>query len=190
MKIVLIGSSTGGPNQLKFLLKDANLKNACVIIAQHMAANFIHSFIRQFNQEADTEVIALTDKAILKTNTIYICTQNTILEDKLKPLALLSEEKTTFNPNINLLFESAVSLTKSHSILAMVLTGMGDDGASGLLKLYKAGAITLCENEEDSVVYGMPKRAKDMNPQLMPMGLKELKRELNKFIEKEQNECN
>ncbi len=50
MKLILIGSSTGGPNQLKFLLKDIDVKNTCVVIAQHMSASFIPSFVGQFNK--------------------------------------------------------------------------------------------------------------------------------------------
>ena len=65
MNIVLIGSSTGGPNQLKFLLNDIDFSNACVIIAQHMSANFIPSFVRQFNQEAKAEVILAGDNELL-----------------------------------------------------------------------------------------------------------------------------
>ena len=72
MKLLLIGSSTGGPNQLKFLLKDVDIKNTCVVIAQHMSASFIPSFVNQFNKEALSEVSLLNDKEVL-ANKIYIC---------------------------------------------------------------------------------------------------------------------
>lgn len=183
MKFILIGSSTGGPNQLKYLLKDVNIKNTCIVIAQHMSQNFIPSFVNQFNKEALSEVCIINDKEIL-SNKIYICQKNTILTGTLNPIALWQDEVLSdFKPSVDLLFNSAIELSKTNKILAIILTGMGNDGAQSLLKLYKAGVKCLCENEADSVVYGMPKRAKDLNPDLKPMSLKEIKKEILDFIE-------
>lgn len=189
MKLILVGSSTGGPNQLKFLFNDLKLQSACVVIAQHMSANFIDSFIKKFNEESVSSVVSAEDKEALKPGNIYICKRNLVLEGSLNISVKFSKERTTFNPNINLLFNSATSFAKTCQIAAVLLTGMGDDGASGLFELYKAGALCLCENEEDSIVYGMPKRAKDLNPNLKPMSLVEIKRELVKFIERESEPC-
>lgn len=182
MNLVLIGSSTGGPNQLKFLLCDIEFKHSCVVIAQHMSANFIPNFVRQFNQEAQCSVVLANDKKPLVENTIYICGQNTILSGSLSPSFQLSPEKTTFNPNINLLFNSALGFAHTHRILAVLLTGMADDGASGIAQLYKAGARCVCENEADCVVYGMPKRAKELNPKLRALSLADIKKEIINFI--------
>ena len=184
MKLLLIGSSTGGPNQLKYLLKDLDVKNTCVVIAQHMSSGYITSFVNQFNQEALSEVVLLNDRELL-SHKIYICPQNTILTGNFSITALWQNVQTSFKPSVDLLFKSAVSLAKTHKILAVVLTGMGDDGAKSLLELYRAGAKCLCENEADSVVYGMPKRAKDLNPRLRPMSLKEIKAEISNFIEED-----
>ncbi|MCX2682834.1 chemotaxis protein CheB [Campylobacter sp. MIT 21-1685] len=182
MKLILIGSSTGGPNQLKFLLNDVDIKSSCVVIAQHMSAGFIPSFIGQFNKEALSEVSLLGNKELL-SNKIYVCQKNTILTGNLSIMASWKDVVTTFNPNVDLLFESALSLVATNKILAILLTGMGDDGAKSLFKLYKAGVKCLCENEQDSVVYGMPKRAKEINPYLKTMGLEEIKKEIIHFIE-------
>lgn len=181
MKLILIGSSTGGPNQLKFLLKDIHIKNACVVIAQHMSASFIPSFVGQFDKEASSEVSLLNDKEVL-SNKIYVCRKNTILSGNLNIIATWQDVESNFKPSVDLLFHSAVSLAKTNKVLAVILTGMGDDGAKGLFELYKAGVRCLCENEADSVVYGMPKKAKDMNPHLKPMSLKEIKKEIINFI--------
>ncbi|HEC1548692.1 TPA: chemotaxis protein CheB [Campylobacter upsaliensis] len=184
MKLLLIGSSTGGPNQLKFLLKDLHIKNTCVVIAQHMSSNYLSSFVNKFNEESVNEVRLLEDKELL-ANKIYICAKNTILTGNLSLIALWQDVQSSFKPSVDLLFHSAVELAKTNKILAVILTGMGDDGAKGLLELYKAGVKCLCENEADSVVYGMPKRAKDLNPNLRPMSLKEIKSEITRFIEKD-----
>lgn len=182
MKLILIGSSTGGPNQLKSLLNDVDIKNTCVVIAQHMSVGFIPSFVKQFNKEALSEVCLLENKELL-SNKIYICQKNTILSGNLSIMAVYKDVETTFNPNVDLLFKSALSLSAANKILAIILTGMGDDGAKGLFELYKAGVKCLCENEEDSVVYGMPKRAREINPRLKPMSLEEIKKEIINFIE-------
>ncbi|MBZ7941407.1 CheB methylesterase domain-containing protein [Campylobacter molothri] len=182
MKLILIGSSTGGPNQLKFLLNDVDIKNTTVVIAQHMGASFIPSFVNQFDKEALSKVSSLNDKEVL-TNKIYICQKNTTLSGNLSLVANWKDVTTSFKPNVDLLFHSAIPLVKTNKILAIILTGMGDDGAKGLFELYKVGVKCLCENQADSVVYGMPKKAKDMNPNLRPMSLKEIKQEIINFIE-------
>ncbi|MCW1360592.1 CheB methylesterase domain-containing protein [Campylobacter sp. US33a] len=184
MKIILIGSSTGGPNQLKFLLKDLDIKNTCIVIAQHMSLDFIPSFAKQFNKEALSEVTTLQDKELL-THKIYICQKNTVLNGNLNLSATHSQKTTNFKPSVDLLFHSAISLAKTNKILAIILTGMGDDGAKAMLELYKAGAKCICESEEDSIVYGMPKKAKELNPHLKQMSLNEIKREIIHFVEQE-----
>lgn len=181
MKIVLVGSSTGGPNQLKYLFTDLKIENYCVVIAQHMSASFIPSFVRQFNQESLNSVVLAADKEKLELGKIYILQQNSVLDGSLNITINFSEQVTTFKPNVNLLFSSAIQISKTNEILAILLTGMGDDGAQGLFDLYKNGVKCFCESEEDSVVYGMPKRAKELNPNLKQSSLFEIKNELIKF---------
>lgn len=181
MKLILIGSSTGGPSQLKFLLNDVDLKDCSVVIAQHMNPSFIPSFVNQFNKEAVSEVVVACDKDVVKNNKIYICQRNMVLNGNNTLVLNSTDEPSSFNPGIDVLFNSALKLHRYNKILAMILTGMGDDGAKSLFELYKVGVKCLCENEADSVVYGMPKKAKEMNPFLKPMSLVELKKEITYF---------
>ncbi|TQR57327.1 CheB methylesterase domain-containing protein [Campylobacter troglodytis] len=182
MNIVLIGSSTGGPNQVKFLLKDIDMKHCCAVVAQHMGASFLPNYVRQFNQEALAEVVLANDKEPLVRNKIFVCKQNTVFDGNLNPTLNFSPQKTTFNPNVDLLFNSAINIAKTNKILAIILTGMGDDGAKGLFELYKVGVQCLGESEADCVVYGMPKKAKELNPKLKQMGLAGIKTEIIKFV--------
>ncbi|EAK0848161.1 protein-glutamate methylesterase [Campylobacter lari] len=181
MKLILIGSSTGGPSQLKFLLNDIELKDCAVVIAQHMNPAFIPSFVNQFNKEALSDVLIPSDREVLKSK-IYICQRNMVLSGNNTPVLNITEEASSFNPGVDVLFYSAVNLCKYNKILALIMTGMGDDGAKSLFELYKAGVRCLCENEADSIVYGMPKKARDTNPNLKPMSLLELKKEIVNFI--------
>ncbi len=187
MNIVLIGSSTGGPNQVKFLLQDIDMKHCCAVVAQHMGASFLPNYVRQFNQEALAEVVLADDKEALVRNKIFVCRQNTVFDGSLNPTLNFSQERTVFNPNVNLLFSSATHIAKTNNILAILLTGMGDDGAKGLFELYNAGAECLGESEADCVVYGMPKRAKELNPKLKQMGLAGIKTEIIKFVKGQDN---
>lgn len=181
-KLVLIGASTGGPGHIKKLLKDINLNGATIVIAQHMNKRFIQSFAAQVAKECNQDVCMLSERTMLKEK-IYICENNTAMCDTLPISAKPNiDEITTFTPNVDMLFCSGVALCKSLDVMAILLTGIGDDGASGLYKLYKAGAKCIAENEETAIVYGMPKRAKELNPAVKSLNLSSIKKELDGFL--------
>ncbi|RAZ51247.1 CheB methylesterase domain-containing protein [Campylobacter hyointestinalis] len=183
-KLVLIGASTGGPGHLRELFRDIILpQNVSIVIAQHMNKAFLPSFVKEFNKDIKSEATMVKEKELLK-NQIYICEKNSIILDT-KQLMISPDNSgipTIFNPNVNMLFSSAVSACKFSDVFAVLLTGLGDDGAIGLDKLYKSGAKCIAENEETAIVYGMPKRAKELNPKLETENLQNIKIELEKFI--------
>lgn len=184
-KLVLIGSSTGGPGHLKKLLADIDINSCAVVIAQHMSLNFMNTFIEQMKVFFESEsLVNKIDKKMSIKNGVYICTQNsTILPTQ--PLSIApydGEIKTTYNPNVDMLFSSAAKITKSANIMAILLTGIGDDGAKGLFELYKAKAKCIAENEESAIVYGMPKRAKELNPNVLSLNLANIKLRLESFL--------
>ncbi|KAB0612742.1 CheB methylesterase domain-containing protein [Campylobacter hyointestinalis] len=183
-KLVLIGASTGGPGHLRELFRDIILpQNVSIVIAQHMNKAFLPSFVKEFNKDIKSEATMVKEKELLK-NQIYICEKNSIILDT-KQLMISPDNSgipTIFNPNVNMLFSSAVSACKFSDVFAVLLTGLGDDGAIGLDKLYKSGAKCIAENEETAIVYGMPKRAKELNPKLETANLHNIKIELEKFI--------
>lgn len=182
-KLILIGASTGGPGHIKKLLKNVELNGAIVVIAQHMNKMFIGSFAAQVGKESGLDVEILNEKRNLKENTVYVCEQNTVISPNL-PISAKpnTEEKTIYTPNVDVLFNSGVSICKSANVLAILLTGIGDDGAAGLDKLYKAGAKCIAENEESAIVYGMPKRAKELNQSLKSLNLTMIKKEMEDFL--------
>ncbi|WP_173031293.1 CheB methylesterase domain-containing protein [Campylobacter sp. CCUG 57310] len=182
-KLVLIGASTGGPGHLKKLFQNLDIGSASVVIAQHMSLMFIPSFITQFDKECNADVLKLEGKTQLK-NKIYICEKNSeILPTQPLSAAVCAKGKeTTYNPNVNLLFESAVQACKFCDVMAILLTGIGDDGAKGLNELYKAGATCIAESEASAIVYGMPKRAKEINSNLRSLSISEIRAELERFV--------
>lgn len=182
-KLVLIGASTGGPGHLKKLL--INLpKNIDVpiIIAQHMGGMFIPSFIQQFQNELNVPVFALKGSQSLEQGGVYICEHNMKISDTLPLRAKKSNgEKTLYNPNVDVLFDSATSICKDVNVFAILLTGIGDDGAKGLKQLNNHGAKTIGESEESAIVFGMPKKAKELIPDLKMLNLNTIKIELERF---------
>lgn len=182
-KLILIGASTGGPSQIKFLIKDLKLHNATIVIAQHMQANFISSYANQLNTECESEVVLLDNGCFLEDKKIYICQHNTELFLNLR--AGFNKGIFPFCPNVNLLFESASKICKDYNTMAILLTGIGDDGAKGLYELYKKGVKCIGESEKSCVVYGMPKRAFELNNKLKQLDLEDIKKELELFISKD-----
>jgi two-component system chemotaxis response regulator CheB len=183
-KLVLIGASTGGPGHLRTILAQLppELKTP-IVIAQHMNAIFIPSFVQQFRTELKTEVFNLNQPLHVNKGGIYICEKDCAFEPDL-PLRIGFKnlrESTLYNPSIDNLFLSAVPLCKKVDVMAILLTGIGQDGALGLKALFEAGAKCYGENEESAVVYGMPKQAKEINPELKMLSLLEIKSVLQRF---------
>jgi two-component system, chemotaxis family, protein-glutamate methylesterase/glutaminase len=185
-KIVLIGASTGGPGHLKKILSAISpTYNGAIVIAQHMNATFIPSFISQFQNELTLPVHAINQRMTLSSTNIYICPQNCHLikgdfAPKVEPIV---EGETPYNPSIDTLFSSAVEYIKDAEILAVLLTGIGHDGANGLSELQKNGAQCIAESEKSAIVYGMPKRAMEINPNIVSLPLDDIIQTIKKFGE-------
>ena len=86
----------------------------------------------------------------------------------------IDEGETPYNPSIDSLFSSAVECIRDAEILAVLLTGIGHDGANGLSELQKYGAQCIAESEKSAIVYGMPKRAVEINPNITSFALDEI----------------
>ncbi|ACZ11867.1 CheB methylesterase domain-containing protein [Sulfurospirillum deleyianum] len=176
-KIVLIGASTGGPGHLKKILAAIPESfHATIIIAQHMNSMFIPSFITQFQNELPFLVHGVDKKMSLQPSSIYICPQNChLLRGEVSPkIEPIIEGDTPYNPSIDTLFLSSLSCLHDADILAVLLTGIGHDGANGLSELQKHGAKCIAESEESAIVYGMPKRAVEINPNITSMPLHQI----------------
>ena len=173
-KIVLIGASTGGPGHLKKILSELQSSfRGSIIIAQHMNSAFIPSFIGQFQHELPLNVFSIDHSIELKPSSVYFCPGNCRLEKRNFSLNVEPdrEEKTPYNPSVDTLFHSALPFSMEADILAVLLTGIGNDGALGLSELQKKGARCIAESEQSAIVYGMPKRAMEINPLITSLPL-------------------
>ena len=163
-ELLLIGTSTGGPKALQDLLPaiPANLPVPCLVV-QHMPGTFTKPFAERLNALSKVTVKEAEDGEPLQTGTVYIAPGGIHLRYRPRgpqACAELSPEPAAslHRPSVDVLFLSAAELC-TRPILALILTGMGSDGAKGMEALKAKGAHTMAEAEESCVVYGMPKAA-------------------------------
>ncbi len=166
-KIVAIGSSTGGVQAIEKLTKHLKPNHPAIVITQHMPIGFTESFAKRLNYllpYSDVKEAKEGDK--LLPGRILIAPGNLHMEVKkegfLYVITLKDYPKVnSHKPSVNVLFSSMSKEVRSQGI-GIILTGMGDDGATKLLAMKEAGAKTYAENEESCVVYGMPKKAVEL----------------------------
>ena len=166
VEVVVIGISTGGPNALREVFKniDPALK-VPVLVVQHMPAGFTEEFARSLDRICPLQVKEAAHGDILAPGRVLIAPGSAHLKVERKRLAVVAEleESEVVNghrPSADVLFKSAVN-SYGGNVLGVIMTGMGKDGARELGTLFNRGAITIGQDEESSIVYGMPRVAYD-----------------------------
>ncbi len=163
--LIAIGSSTGGPKALATILSKSPAKiNAAIVIIQHVDANFSTGFVDWLNQQTALPVRLAVPGERLEPGTILVAGTNDHLY--LKPDLTLGYTKEPINypyrPSVDVFFKSLAENYKRKGI-AILLTGMGKDGAEGLNTLRQRGWHTIAQDKDSCVVYGMPKAAIELN---------------------------
>lgn len=177
--IIAIGASTGGPSAIETIVSNLPANFALpVIIAQHMPERFIESFAARIADTTGLNVSVAKDGESLLNNHIYMApgTTNTRVEivESAPVLRFTNEHYKEFNhPSIDCLLESVANIYGNRAV-GVILTGMGKDGAAGLLKMKQAGALTIAQDEHSAVVYGMPKVAFDLGAATHQIALNEI----------------
>lgn len=162
-KVVAIGSSTGGVEALITVLSQFPENCPPTVITQHMPAAFTKSFAERLNRMSRPRVSEAVDGAPLTTGHIYLAPGGATHLEISGPGQLRCRLRSTdpvngHRPSVDVLFASVAKATGSKSVGA-ILTGMGRDGAAGLLHMRQAGAGTIGQDEATSLVYGMPRVA-------------------------------
>lgn len=162
-KIIAIGASTGGTQAIKAVLTQLPADMHPIVIVQHMPQFFTKSFAAHLDQECLIKVKEAEDQELLAPGKALIAPGNTHLVLKRSGANYYVEVKDgplVFHqrPSVEVLFQSVAKYAGANAI-GVILTGMGRDGASGLLEMKKAGAFTIAQDEASCVVYGMPKEA-------------------------------
>lgn len=165
-KIVAIGSSTGGVEALIAVLQKFPRNCPPTVITQHMPPTFTKSFAERLNRLCAPVVEEATDGARLEIGKIYLAPggeRHLQVANASAPCCRLVERAPVngHRPSVDVLFDSVAELAGRNAV-GVILTGMGRDGASGLLKMRHAGARTIGQNEKTCVVYGMPRVAYEL----------------------------
>jgi two-component system chemotaxis response regulator CheB len=164
IEVIAIGISTGGPNALRevFAKIDPNLAQP-ILVVQHMPAGFTAEFANSLNQICHLEVKEAKDGDLLKPGRILIAPGNMHMYVEKRALATIVRLSDAplcngHRPSVDVLFESVAKCYQNRA-LGVIMTGMGKDGAAQLAEMRREGAWTLGQDEETSIVYGMPKVA-------------------------------
>jgi two-component system, chemotaxis family, protein-glutamate methylesterase/glutaminase len=175
--VVCIGASTGGTESLRVVLEALPVDCPGIVIVQHMPEKFTAAFAQRLNTLCAIEVkeAADGDKVLRGRALIAPGNRHTLLQRSgaqyyvsIKDGPLVSRHR----PSVDVLFRSAAKYAGGNAT-GILMTGMGDDGAEGLLEMHNAGAATVAQDEATSVVFGMPREAIERGAagKVVPLGL-------------------
>lgn len=163
--LIAIGASTGGPAALLTILKQLPEKtNAIWVIIQHMDHQFSQGMAKWLNDQISIQVEIAKHEQTPKVGHIYMASTNDhLIINKTGQFEYTKEPVDyPYRPSVDVFFESALSYWPE-KLIGVLLTGMGRDGANGLLSLYNRGMMTIAQDKNSCAVYGMPKAASELN---------------------------
>jgi two-component system, chemotaxis family, protein-glutamate methylesterase/glutaminase len=162
-QVVVVGASTGGTEALRIFLEALPPDAPGIVIVQHMPEHFTRAFAKRLDglchisvKEAEDNDTVLTGQALIAPGNYHMLLKRSgaryYVEIKSGPLV------SRHRPSVDVLFRSAARYAGRNSI-GVIMTGMGDDGARGMLEMKEAGAYTIAQDEDSCVVFGMPNEA-------------------------------
>ena len=162
-KIIAIGASTGGTEAVRRVLTQLPVDMPPILVVQHMPQHFTKLFAERLNQSCALEVREALDGDLVTPGKALIAPGNqhmALRRSGARYRVELNSEPLVWHqrPSVEVLFNSVAEYAGRNAI-GIILTGMGKDGAAGLLAMRNAGAYTIAQDERSSVVYGMPKEA-------------------------------
>lgn len=165
-RVIAFGSSTGGVQTIEAVLRQLPRTMPGIVLVQHMPEKFTQSFAARLNTMSDLEVLEAKDGDRVINGRVLVAPGGRHMQLKRSGAQYVVEVRdgplvNHHKPSVDVLFKSVAQCAGRNAIGA-IFTGMGDDGARGLLEMRKAGASTLAQDEASCVVYGMPKAAADL----------------------------
>lgn len=163
--LILIGASTGGPDAITTFLKRIPKNCPPIVIVQHMPPVITKAFADRLDAIVEPEVLEASDGASVIPGRVLLAPggRHMVLHESSRGelnVRLLSEQVgNEHRPSVDRLFQSAVPFVNARSIIAVLMTGMGKDGASSITALHQLGIPTIAQDEESSAVFGMAKAA-------------------------------
>jgi two-component system chemotaxis response regulator CheB len=175
-RLIAIGVSTGGPHALQYVLSQLPADfPGTIVVVQHMPEGVTEMFARRLDEICAINVKEALSGDLLLAGRVLICPGSRHMKVKRLPLgdvAVLSDEAQVngHRPSVDVLFRSVAEEFGPKSI-AVLMTGMGDDGAQGMGAVKAAGGMTIAQSEDSCVVFGMPKAAIDRGYAIRVIGL-------------------
>ena len=162
-RIIAVGASTGGTKAIRYLLSQMPVNCPGIVIVQHMPEMFTKSFAMHLDATSKIDVKEAQHNDVVRSGLALVAPGNHHMLVKRKGSGYYVETQVgplvnRHRPSVEVLFKSVAKSAGPNSI-GIIMTGMGDDGAEGLLAMRNAGAHTLAQDEHTSVVFGMPKEA-------------------------------
>jgi two-component system chemotaxis response regulator CheB len=187
-KIIAIGASTGGTDAIHTVISGLPRDMPPIVIVQHMPPVFTKLYAERLNNTCELEVKEAEDGDALKPGRVLIAPGNFQMRLAKRGTGYIvkctQEEKVSGHcPSVDVLFDSVADVAGKQSI-GVILTGMGRDGANGLLKMKKTGAYTIGQDEKSSVVYGMPMVAFNIGAVEKQLPLDRIADEIIRFLSK------
>jgi two-component system chemotaxis response regulator CheB len=163
-RVIVIGSSTGGPNTVQSIISSLpNDLPAAILVVQHMPKEFTGPLALRLNENSDLPVKEAEDGDIIKEGTVLVAKggYHMIVEPNMRIKLVDGPKRFGVKPAVNMTMVSASEVFGSNTI-GVLLTGMGHDGAFGMKTIKKRGGKTIAQDSSSSVIYGMPKAAVDL----------------------------
>lgn len=179
-KVIVVGASTGGTEALRVFLEEMPEDAPGIVIVQHMPENFTAAFSKRLDglcrisvKEAEENDTVFRGRALIAPGNRHMLLKRSgaryYVEIKDGPLV------SRHRPSVDVLFRSAAQYAGKNAV-SIIMTGMGDDGARGMLEMKQAGAYTIAQDEESCIVFGMPKKAIELGAADKIAGLESLAR--------------
>jgi len=186
--IIFIGASTGGTEALRVVLEALPPDTPGTVVVQHMPEKFTAAFARRLNGICAMEVKEAEEGDRVTAGRVLIAPGNhhVVLQRSGAHCTVTLNDGppvSRHRPSVDVLFRSAAQSMGAHAI-GVILTGMGDDGARGLLEMKTAGAMTIAQDEESCVVFGMPKEAIQRGAASLVLPLEKIAGEIGKWHQK------
>lgn len=175
-KFIAIGASAGGTQAIEIILKALPVDVPGIVIVQHMPENFTDAFAQRLDHVCALHVKEASDNDVIERGTVLVAPGNRHLLIKRNGPGYGVEIKdgppvSRHRPAVDVLFRSVAKFAGKNA-LGIILTGMGDDGAAGMVEMHKSGVRTVAQDENTSIVFGMPREAINRGAvdQVLPLG--------------------